>query len=585
MPATTSTHPGRSRGRRPVVIASIIAGSLIVLLGIAYVVAHVLAQSAAPRNASVNGVAIGGLTSDEAVSKLTAELGPADSAAFTLTGQDGQSATIVPADAGLTVDYRATVRHAGVGAGWDPRDLIHVLTGGGETSPVVTVEQDELSSALAGVADAFVREPVDAGLSLAGTEVVRTPAVPGTALDDDATAQTVEDAWRAAVDRPVTDPREPFSVGAELATATPRITDEVADEVAADLATTLRPITVTTPHGQVTVTAEQLASVTDVTATDGALSATVDLGKLYDTDTVITDELTVVEPQDASVELRDGVPTVVPAVDGQSVTREAFVQGLEGVSDDPEPREVALEVTGVPAGFTTQDAENLGIREVVGEFTTYFPASQYRNTNLGLAAAGIMNTLVKPGETFSLAEATGPRDASTGYVDGAVLVGDHLEYVVGGGVSQVATTTYNAAFFAGMTDIEHHPHTQYFSRYPAGREATVYEGVLDLQFRNDTPYGVLMEAWITPSIPGEGSITVRVWSTQYYDSVTATTPETWNYVNGTTKTSDSAECVPQSAAPGFDVSYQRILVLGGQQSTEDYFWRYSPIDQITCTAS
>ena len=63
----------------------------------------------------------------------------------------------------------------------------------------------------------------------------------------------------------------------------------------------------------------------------------------------------------------------------------------------------------------------------------------------------------------------------------------------------MATTTFNAMFFAGLEDIEHKPHSFYIDRYPVGREATVAWGSVDLQFRNDTPYGVLIEADLNPS--------------------------------------------------------------------------------------
>ena len=68
---------------------------------------------------------------------------------------------------------------------------------------------------------------------------------------------------------------------------------------------------------------------------------------------------------------------------------------------------------------------------------------------------------------------------------------------LGGGVSQMATTTFNAMFFAGLEDVEHKPHSFYIDRYPVGREATVAWGAVDLRFRNDTPYGVLIDTSFT----------------------------------------------------------------------------------------
>ncbi len=79
----------------------------------------------------------------------------------------------------------------------------------------------------------------------------------------------------------------------------------------------------------------------------------------------------------------------------------------------------------------------------------------------------------------------------------------------------MATTTFNAMFFAGLEDVEHKTHSFYIDRYPVGREATVAWGSVDLRFRNDTPYGVLITAAVTPSTPSsQGVVTVRMWSTE-----------------------------------------------------------------------
>ena len=580
--AAGATRVERPRG--PLVAAApwIVAG-LFALLGVAYVGAHFMASDTVPRNATVNGVPIGGLSVDEATAKLTAELSPADRAEFTLTGQAGQAVAILPADAGLQVDYRATVHQAGGGSTWDPRVLVRVITGGGRTSTVVDVDKAALTSVVGGLATDFERDPVDAGLSLDQATIHHEPMVVGTSLNIGKTVSAVSNAYHQAAQRPIDGRDQPFDVAADLTITEPEITDAEVQPVIDQLELVLQPVTVRTPDAQAELGAERIAQAISFVAAEGTITMTIDYPKLYDIATEVRDPLAIVAGRDATVEMQDGRPVVVPSVDGRGIGKDEFATALATVIDQPAPRGIDLDIVDVPATFTTADAEALGITQVVGEFTTYFPNTGYHNTNLGLAAAGINNELVKPGETFSLAKATGPRNASTGYVAGGVLVGDHIEYIVGGGVSQSATTTYNAAFFAGMTDIEHHPHTQYFSQYPPGREATVYEGVLDLQFRNDTPYGVLMEAYIVPSSPaGRGSLTVRVWSTQYFDSVTATEPVLSNYTYGRDRVSTSPSCVAQSPAQGFDVSYQRILVLNGQSTTQDYFWRYSPVDRIQC---
>ena len=109
--------------------------------------------------------------------------------------------------------------------------------------------------------------------------------------------------------------------------------------------------------------------------------------------------------------------------------------------------------------------------------------------NIKRAAEQINGTIIQPGETFSLNATTNPRDAAHGYVEAGIIEDGHPARGIGGGVSQVATTLYNAAYFAGMTNVEHKEHSFYISRYPAGREATVFDNLIDLKFRNDNPTG------------------------------------------------------------------------------------------------
>ena len=126
-------------------------------------------------------------------------------------------------------------------------------------------------------------------------------------------------------------------------------------------------------------------------------------------------------------------------------------------------------------------------------------------TNIHVAADVLNNTVVEPGQTFSLNEKLGPRTAEKGYVKAPILVEDGFGEDYGGGVSQLTTTLYNAVFFGGYEDVSHTPHTFYISRYPMGREATVNYPSIDLKFRDDTSHGVLIRTYYSDT-----SITVTL---------------------------------------------------------------------------
>ena len=147
---------------------------------------------------------------------------------------------------------------------------------------------------------------------------------------------------------------------------------------------------------------------------------------------------------------------------------------------------------------------------MVGEFTTKHPAGQSRVTNIHRISDETRGVLIAPGDTFSVNDFVGRRTAENGFVVAPVIEnGEHVQDI-GGGVSQYATTLFNAAFFGGLDIPAYKAHSEYISRYPYGREATVAYPSVDLKVRNNTPYGVVIWPTYTAS-----SVTVQLWSTPY----------------------------------------------------------------------
>jgi vancomycin resistance protein YoaR len=180
-------------------------------------------------------------------------------------------------------------------------------------------------------------------------------------------------------------------------------------------------------------------------------------------------------------------------------------------------RRLNLQGQATEPAFTTADAKALKITERVSTFTTNFPYAEYRNVNLPRAAELIDGTVLRPGETFSLNDTVGERTVENGFTEGYIVSDGIFRKDLGGGVSQIATTTFNAMYFAGLKDVEHKPHSVYIDRYPEGREATVAWPTVDLRFTNTTPYGVLIKAKVRKSTPSsEGAATVSMYSTKHW---------------------------------------------------------------------
>ena len=190
---------------------------------------------------------------------------------------------------------------------------------------------------------------------------------------------------------------------------------------------------------------------------------------------------------------------------------------------------------------------------MIGEFTTggFAYAS---GQNVKVVAEKVQGALIKPGETFSLNTFTGQRTEAEGYIPAGVIDNGVIGTAVGGGISQFATTLYNAAYFAGMGDVTHTPHSFYISRYPLGREATVYDGQIDLAFSNDYDTAVMIQTSWT-----ESDITVRIWGTKHVE-VESETGEPFDYTAPERRTVPYGQsCSPSSGSSGYSVVNTRII--------------------------
>jgi vancomycin resistance protein YoaR len=187
--------------------------------------------------------------------------------------------------------------------------------------------------------------------------------------------------------------------------------------------------------------------------------------------------------------------------------------------------------------------------------------------------------LIRPGEVFSLNEHTGERSYAQGFQEAAVIIDGRLQPGVGGGISQFTTTLFNAAYYAGLEDVEHRPHTIHYTRYPPVIEATIFYPHLDLKFRNDTAYGVLIDTSYT-----DDSVTVTLWSTKVWDEVTTE----WSPKRDTTRpqrryVTPGPSCIETQGIDGFTQDAWRVFHRdGGEVKREKFTWRYDPQPEVVC---
>jgi vancomycin resistance protein YoaR len=333
------------------------------------------------------------------------------------------------------------------------------------------------------------------------------------------------------------------------------------------------PVVITADGATALLSPAQIATTITTTTAHHRLLVAVDPQRL---ETALGAQLTklVVAPVDANFQLTaTGGVTVVPSRAGKTVDMGAVSRAIAGGNHN-----IHAPMRVLNTAHDTAWAQKLGIKEQVSSFTTYYPSGQSRVTNIHRAADLINNHVVEPGQVFSLNDAIGPRTQARGFVSAPVFYGEFTEDF-GGGVSQLATTFFNAVFFGGYEDIAHKPHTIYISRYPMGRESTINYGTVDVRFRDDSHHAVLIRTSYTAS-----SVTVAFYGDKEGKVVTAegphilaTRPPTNQYINWPFLPKGQQQ-EHAHGYTGYDVENFRIIQQPGKATVRQrFFWRYKMI--------
>jgi vancomycin resistance protein YoaR len=500
------------------VVAAALAATL-ATAGVGAAALVVLGDREALPGTTVAGTAVGGLDR-EALRAAVERLAAARTTGTLTVRAGGQEAEV---DRSLAVvDVEATVEDAlEAGRGGLVGTVLGPLLGaaGGQTGRpvalVVDVDEPALEARLSEIAARIDEQPYPGGIDVRGTTVSAQPPRPGRVLDRVATAPRVADALQIGqsdpLDLPVVEQSPPTS-----AADVQRVVRQARRALGG-------PYALTRGEQSLQVTPFEVSPLLRTVLADGRLELRVDLPGLND---LVAQKAQAIDRPavEAGFDIV-GAPPVVDDKDDMSWTPQPAevraTPGATGLAVDVDPATARLSelilaaerdlqrelpVSVVEPELTTQEAQTAGVSSLIGTFTTYFTAGQPRATNIRRIAEIVDEAYVAPGETFSLNGTAGQRTRARGFVaDGAIVDGE-LTDEVGGGVSQFATTLFNAAFFAGLDIEEYQPHSFYISRYPAGRESTVYWQQIDVKFLNDTSHGIVVETSSTP-----GSVTVALY--------------------------------------------------------------------------
>lgn len=565
-PTVDEQEPERRYGMRRGTKVGIGVFAFLLVLGGAYAGTAFYIQDKIPNNTFVDDVAIGGLTADEATAKVAAAFADLPEEPVAIVAGEN-STELTGADLGLSIDAAGTVDPL-IGVSFNPSDLWNHFTGLGRIEPLTAIDIDTAQAGIASVLSMLEVEPVEGAITLDGAEAVVTDAVDAVRVDIPASIETIKNEWRTTDSIELTTVlKEPDISQADVDAAMKNIVEPLLSG----------PVEVTSGDASAKLSPEDLASASQIVPENGSLALTMDAEALH---ALLTEDDNVFEEsgKNAQIVIKNGAPTIIPSTTGKAIDTEQLGAAVSAAAVSTESREAVIELVEADPEFSTKDAEALGVKEEVSIFSTPLTSDNVRTMNLIAGSKHVTNTLVKPGETFSLLAQLTPITAANGYVSSGVVENGFTSEAMGGGLSQVSATTYNAAYFAGMDLIEHKPHSRWFARYPEGRESTVWDSSVDMKFRNSTPYGVLVEAWVA-----DGKQWVRMWSTKYYEVETYTSNR-YAIVQPGVKYNSDPKCIAESGGQyGFTVDGWRKRYIDGKlDETYPWVWTYQPWNEVRC---
>lgn len=542
-------------------------GAGLILL-VVYIGLILVAGSGISRGTSVMGVSIGGMSTSAAKATLDKELASSETTPITVHSGK-KNFQILPTDAGLEIDTAATVAQASART-WNPIALLSGLFATRDLAPVIAVDQESLSAQVDAIATAVDRPAVEPMIDMKKLTPVKIPGEAGREIDDAAASTAIVNA---------------FATGSREVTLTPVAANPtISDEALNDAAT----------KASQAVSAPVMVQVDGITARTGpraiarSLTFNPDGGQLQlilDGATLhkaIAKQIASVETpgRDATFRIENGTPVIVPSKVGKGVADDELASAIgEVIGNDPPDRTVTVSVGVRQPALTTEQAQQLGVKQRLSTFTQNFPYAAYRKQNIGEAARRINGTVVLPGATYSMNDTIKERTVANGYTVGTVIgEGGIFAEELGGGVSTSVTATWTAAFYAGMEPEQVIAHSIYISRYKPGLEATVAWGIFDMKFKNPYPNAVYLQA-----SAGSTYITVSIWGTPEYDDIKAESGPRRNVVPYKTIYDQSSTCLGQGGMDGFTITVDRVFYKDGiEVRRQPMTTKYKPSPQVIC---
>jgi len=601
---TTISYPYQKVPVIPQVIAALFSGFVLFLaLIIAWTLGFQLIYAGRIfPGVSVAGVDVSGLSRDEAAVKLQQTLSYPIMGKILFRDANAEKAWVAsPAELGMVFDPSSSAGAAyrvGRSGGLFGALTSQIRAGGSgvQVPPVIVFDQRVAFRYLSQIATQVNQPMTEASLSLNGTEVVAQLGQVGRELKMDATLIFLGGQLQAFRDG---------EVPLVIQEVQPQILDVSAQADAARQILS-QPLTLLIPNasagdpGPYVYNQQILANLLAVQRTQDGVHVMLNSTGLRDLLTPVKQQLDR-SASNAKFIFNDETRQLDLMEDskvGRAMDMDASMQAINDAllrGEHNVPLVVAETQPAVPASATGQQ---LGITDLIWAETSYFyGSSNERIQNIQAAAGRFHGVMVPPGEVFSMGQTMGDVSLESGFAEALIIYGGRTIKGVGGGVCQVSTTLFRGVFNIGLPVLERYPHAYRVSYYEmiasggvdprfAGMDATVYFPLVDLKFKNDTPYWILMETYVDVNAR---TLTWKFYSTKDGRTVDWTTTGPTNVVSAPPPKFEVNDELKKNqmkqvdwAANGADVTVTRTVWKDGAVWFQDQFTTHYEPWQAIC---
>ena len=486
----SSAKSRRARGRRRlrilIAVVSVIAVGLFALL-----IDSAVYYNKVHAGVSISGQTVGGLTRDEATAAVSRAVKEAQDSPITLVSGE-KTWDVHPDDVGTEIDVADAVA-AAMGATRDGNFIADLFRRfklyftEKDVGLQGTVDSAKMDDLTASVAEEVDLPPVNAGLAFDGAKIQVVEGQKGRVVDQPGLREAMKALLFTLHSTELTVP---------MVVKEPAIMAEDSNEAVAQ-ATIMISASLTLKSGESSwkLTPEQITAYMDFSVEkSGGVSKLVPFLSEKKMAHFFENVAETVNRKAVNASFKGDGETawVVPASSGRTLDTAKTSEALTTASLKKTGRATEVAMKTTEPELTTGEADAMGISVALGSFSTKWEGTPDRQTNVRITTKYASNVILAPGEVYNFDEQVGPRTEERGYKMAPGIIAGGLEDQLGGGICQVATTLFNAAFFAGLDIVERKNHSLYIEHYPKGRDATVSAGSPNLRFKNDTKNYILV---------------------------------------------------------------------------------------------